>query len=118
MKRKTEKSNRGNDFAGSWRIYKMEDFDKVDIDMECQAYIRFDSRNMGEFQFILVHGDLDGEIVRYGDKKRLEFTWEGNDECDPASGSGWAMINSKGELEGKIKIHGGDSSLFWARIAK
>jgi hypothetical protein len=49
---------------------------------------------------------------------RFEFTWEGNDECDPASGSGWLVMTAKNELEGNIKIHHGDSSTLTAKRAK
>ncbi len=50
--------------------------------------------------------------------KRFEFTWEGNDECDPASGSGWLRMKEKDLLEGKFRIHKGDSSIFLARRVK
>ena len=49
-----------------------------------QAYVRIDSEGLGEFQFGLVSGEIDGEIVEDGTDERFEFTWGGNDECDPA----------------------------------
>ena len=51
-------------------------------------------------------------------EKRFEFTWEGNDECDPACGSGWVGIKGKDLLEGEFRIHNGNSSTFLARRAK
>jgi len=46
---------------------------------------------------------------------KFEFTWEGNDECDEAFGSGWLKLPNKNTIEGKIKFYGGDSSLFSAK---
>lgn len=62
----------------------METWDEDDFNMEVQAFFEVDKRNNGEFQFDLVSGGFYGEI----EADRLEFTWEGNDECDEASGSG------------------------------
>ncbi|MBH8573061.1 hypothetical protein I8752_08540 [Nostocaceae cyanobacterium CENA369] len=47
----------------------------------------------------------------------LDFTWSGSDECDPASSSGWLKLKDENTLGGKIKLHGGDSSMFLARRA-
>ena len=47
----------------------------------------------------------------------FEFTWEGNDEMDPVSGSGWLRLKDKNTVEGRIKIHLGDGSLFLAKRA-
>lgn len=79
--------------------------------MEVQAYITLNQGGAGDFQFGLVAGGLDGEFVRGGDTERFEFTWEGNDECDEVSGSGWLRLKSADEVEGSIKLHGGRFSL-------
>lgn len=100
-------------FVGTWHIYEMETWAEDYFNMEVQAYIEIDKKDMGKFQFGLVSGYLDGEVV----DKRFEFTWEGNDECDPANGSGWIRLKDADTLEGRIKIHHGDSSMFWAKRA-
>lgn len=105
-------------FTGTWHIYEMETWDMEYFNMEVQAYIRIESDKQGEFQFCLVSGVIDGKVVDYPDGKRLEFTWEGNDECDPASGSGWIRMKGKDLIEGEFRIHNGDSSTFLARKAK
>lgn len=105
-------------FAGTWHIEDMELWDEDYFNMEVQAYIKIRQDGIGEFQFGLVSGQIDGEVVGDGDEERFEFTWEGNDECDPASGNGWFRLESKNEIEGKIKIHFGDSSKFSAKRAK
>jgi hypothetical protein len=88
----------------------MEQRDSDYLDMEVEAYIEIDEAGSGEFQFGLVFGQIDGEVVKSGDDERFEFTWEGNDECDEASGSGWLKLNDQNSIEGVIKIHQGDSS--------
>lgn len=103
-----------SEFVGTWHIYEMEMWAEDYVNMEVQAYIDIKKQNTGEFQFGLVSGYLDGEIVEFPDGNRFELTWDGNDECDPANGSGWVTLKDANTLEGKIKIHHGDSSKFWA----
>ena len=113
-----EKKDNGTDFTGTWHIYEMEAWDEDYFNMEVQAYIRIDPDNLGVFQFGLVSGCIDGKPVDYADGERFEFTWEGNDECDPACGSGWIRIKGEDLLEGEFRIHLGDDSTFLARRAK
>ncbi len=106
------------DFTGTWNIYEMELWDEDYFNIEVQAYITIEPNNHGCFQFGLVSGDIDGRIVDYTEGKRFEFTWEGNDECDPASGSGWIKLKEKNILEGEFRFHMGDSSTLLTRRAK
>ena len=108
----------GVDFAGTWHIYDMEMWGEEYFNTEVQAHIKIESNNHGHFQFGLVSGAIDGRIVDYPNGKRFEFTWEGNDECDPACGSGWVRMRDKGLLEGEFRIHNGDWSTFRARKVK
>ena len=103
-------------YDGLWHIYQMECWDEDYFNMEVQAYIKINKNGTGEFHFGLVSGDIDGEISE--SRERLEFTWEGNDECDPVSGSGWFKRIDNDNLEGEFKIHLGDSSKFQSRRAK
>jgi hypothetical protein len=96
----------------------MEMWDGDYFNMEVQAYVRIDSEGLGEFQFVLVSGEIDGEIVEDGTDERFEFTWGGNDKCDPALASGWFRLKDKNSIEGRIKIHMGDNSAFSARRVK
>jgi hypothetical protein len=97
-------------YHGTWRITEMEQWDQDYLDMEVEAFITIEENGNGEFQFGLVSGDMDGKIVKNGKEERLEFTWEGNDECDPASGSGWLKLKNKNLINGEIKFHEGDTS--------
>ncbi|MEO6860239.1 MAG: hypothetical protein ABI180_01640 [Microcoleus sp.] len=97
-------------YQGKWRITEMDEWDSDYLDMEVEAYIEIEESGSGEFQFGLVFGQIDGGVVKNREDQPFEFTWEGNDECDEASGSGWLKLNDKNSLEGVIKIHQGDSS--------
>ena len=97
--------------ATRWRTIEMALWDKEFIDMMEPAYIAFDSKLGGEFAF----GCITGSIHRRKSTSGVEFTWEGNDEMDQASGAGWAEIQKDGSLEGEIRFHNGDDSTFKAR---
>ena len=56
---------------------------------------------------------LDCRTEEHGEKKRLDFTWDGNDEMDSAMGRGWAAVDGDA-LEGHIYFHLGDDSGFKA----
>jgi hypothetical protein len=107
-----------SEFTGTWHIFEMEQWDEDYFNMEVQAYLEIETDNSGGFQFGLVNGEIVGRIVDYSDGKTFEFTWEGNDECDPASGSGWLRMKEEDLLEGEFRFHKGDSSTFLARRAK
>ena len=106
------------DFEGTWHIYEMEMWDKEYFNMEVQAFITIKSDCLGNFQFGLVSGEIDGKVVDHADKKRFEFTFEGNDENDDTSGSGWIKLKDKSIIEGEFRFHQGDDSKFLARRAK
>jgi len=82
---------------GRWRIVETPDYD-----MGKPAYIVF-RKPGGEFAL----GCLTGDAV--------EFTWEGNDEMEPASGTGWADLQADGSIEGEISLNNGDDITFIAR---
>jgi len=105
-------------FAGRWHIFEMEVWDEDYFNMVTQAYIDIKSNSSGTFQFGLVEGGIDGKVVNYPDGKRFEFTWEGNDENDPASGSGWVRLKGEDLLEGEFRIHLSDDSTFLAQRAE
>jgi hypothetical protein len=101
-------------FTGTWIITEMEMWDADYFNMEVQAYIRIGANGLGDFQFGLVSGGIDGEVVKLGKVERFEFTWEGQDEMDPVSGSGWLKSIRQNRVDGRIKIHLGDGSAFKA----
>ena len=53
------------------------------------------------------HGQRNG-------RPHVDFTWDGNDECDPASGRGFVKLQKDGSLTGHIYLHHGDAPGFKA----
>jgi hypothetical protein len=103
-----------NPFLGRWRIVEMEQWDRDYIDLVVPGHITFDNDGQGSFQFGTVEGGLDCRIERLNDVERIDFSWEGVSEMDPACGRGWATIRD-GELHGRLYIHGSDDSSFRAQ---
>ena len=101
-------------YEGVWHILEMEQWDEDYFNMEVQAYVRIGSNGIGDFQFGLVSGELDGEVIKSGNLERFEFTWNGQDENDPAFGSGWLKLSGIDKAKGRFKFHLGDSSGFLA----
>ena len=105
-------------FIGMWHIVAMEMWDASYFNMEVQAFIEIEPDETGHFQFGLVSGFLDGYVEHDepgGD--RFAFTWEGSDEMDPVSGSGWLRLEHPDEAVGVINLHLGDHSKLNARRA-
>jgi hypothetical protein len=108
------KSKAKSPFAGRWRITSMEQWDQDYIDEEEEGYFEFDGKGGGEFHFGYVHGNMNCRPTTREGEPAIEWTWDGNDEMDPAQGMGWAVIKGD-ELHGKIYFHQGDDSEFVAK---
>jgi hypothetical protein len=91
---------------GKWRVVETPDHDMAGAN----SYILFGEEG-GEFALDCltgsIHGRCEGDVV--------EFTWEGNDEMEEASGHGWADLHQDGSLEGGICLENGDEISFVAR---
>ena len=101
-------------FVGQWRIVEMEAWEQEYVNMEVPGHFTFHKDGSGHFQFGLVQGEMDYRLDNAGGNARIAFSWEGQEEMDPASGRGWAVIED-GELNGRIFFHRGDDSAFRAR---
>lgn len=100
--------------TGAWRIVEMDLWDAEAIDLLGPGFIEFGGDRSGSFRFIAVEGWMDCHGGQRDGRPCVEFTWEGNDECDPASGRGWAVLEEDGSLRGHIYFHLGDDSGFRA----
>jgi hypothetical protein len=107
------KKKQESTFTGRWRIVSMSAWDQDFIDEEEEGFIEFDGRGGGEFHFGYVHGDMDCRLTARDGEPAVEWTWDGNDEMDPAQGRGWAVLKGD-ELHGMIVFHQGDDSEFVA----
>lgn len=103
-------------FLGYWKIAWMEVWAQKYIDLVVPGFIEFtieDDQLLGSFQFGTVVGWLDCRIREISGETSVEWSWEGRNDADPASGRGWASVTD-GELVGRIFIHAADDSAFKA----
>jgi hypothetical protein len=113
-----KKSEPKSPFVGRWHIVSMSMWDEDYLNEEVQAYIEFDDRGGGSFQFGYVQGVIDHREGLRDGQPAAEFSWEGGDGADGTSltGRGWATLKGGG-LHGIISIHMGDESDFEAEPA-
>jgi hypothetical protein len=111
------KSKPKSPFAGLWHIVSMETWDEDYFNEEVQAFIEFEANGTGHFQFGYVRGYMDWRPATRDGEPAVGWSWEGNDEMDPAQGRGWAKLNGD-KLHGMIFIHLGDESGFVAKKAE
>jgi hypothetical protein len=114
-----KKSKSQNPFTGRRRIVSMSAWEDDYLDEEVQAFIEFEEKGSGSFQFGHVQGLMDWRLTKREGKPAVEFSWEGGDGADgtPLRGRGWAILEGD-ELQGMIFIHQGDESGFVAKRAK
>ena len=85
--------------TGAYKITHMDVWAQDFVDAEVPGYIRFDSDGQGEFQFGYVHGWIDCEETERLGKPAIEWSWEGNNDSDPANGRGWVVLEDDGTLK-------------------
>jgi hypothetical protein len=102
------------EFIGRWRIQEMDLWDRHALDLVSPAFMEFQPDGTGSFGFIAVQGWMDCRETLINERAALEFTWDGNDECDHASGRGWVFLQSDGTLKGHIYFHMSDDCAFLA----
>lgn len=100
-------------FVGYWRITEMEMWERDYLDLVVPAFIEFDRRQMGQFQFGTVRGWLDCRFRERDGAAVVDFSWEGENDNDPGCGRGWGALRGD-HLEGRLYIHRGDDSAFAA----
>ena len=106
-----------NPYIGKWRITEMELWDQDYVDEMTEGHFTFKKDGIGYFQFGWVEGGIDYRIEKCGEIERLEFSWEGQDENDPALGRGYVTLKED-FIEGRIYFHMGDVSWFKAERNK
>jgi hypothetical protein len=93
----------------------MEMWDADARDLMGPAFIEFGGKGMGSMQFVAVQADLDCRLTERDGLPMVEFSWEGDDDGERTCGRGWATVDERGRMDGRIYIHRGDDSSFAAR---
>ncbi len=101
-------------FSGGWHIEEMELWDGHALDLLGPANITFDDDGLGSFQFVAVVGFIDCRFSERDGMPLVEFSWQGHDDGDDASGRGWGIIEGDRKLRGRIFNHQADDSGFIA----
>jgi len=101
-------------YVGKWRITHMDQWDQDFVDLVTAGHVTVRKDGTGGLQFGAVQGEMDCRIEDTGRGPVLGFTWDGSDECDPASGRGWVKVNGK-QMEGHLFFHLGEDSAFTAK---
>ena len=101
-------------FTGSWRIVSMSAWEDDFLNEGVEAFVAFNDKGSSEFHFGNGQGHMDCRLTTRDGEPAVEWTWDGNDEMDPAQGRGWAVLKGD-ELHGMIFFHEGDDSQFVAK---
>lgn len=105
---------RSSSILGAWRITKTELWDQEALDLIEEACLHFGKAHLGELAMIAMRAGIDYRLETRDGKQRVEFSFDGDDDGDPCSGRGWAMLDDDDVLRGRLYIHRGDESAFEA----
>lgn len=73
--------------AGKWRITQRDLWGHEAIDLVGPAFTGFGHGRSGSFRFIAADAWMDCRHEERNGRPYVEFTWDGNDDCDPATGA-------------------------------
>ena len=99
--------------VGKWRIAGMSTWDNDYIDLVEPGYVIFATRGMGEMAFGVVTASLDCAFDKA--KCDVSFHFNGSDEGDQVTGTGWAEMSGPNTITGEIEFHNGDDTTFEGR---
>ena len=80
----------GAEFLGRWRIVDTEMWDLADLDLLGPAELSFGADQGGELRLLALRADVDYRGAERDGRPRVEFSWSGFDDGDPACGRGFA----------------------------
>ena len=97
--------------VGKWRITESATWPRDHLDLCGPAFLRIDVNGTGEMAFGALTASVDGGFTASG----IDFEWNGADEGDQVTGTGWADLRDDGRLEGEIAYDNGDDTTFIAK---
>jgi hypothetical protein len=81
-------------FVGKWRIVESGTWPRYHLDLCGPAFLRTDADGTGEMAF----GALCASIASGSTPSGIDFEWNGADESDQVTGTGWADLREDGCL--------------------
>ncbi|MFC0206541.1 hypothetical protein [Novosphingobium soli] len=96
---------------GKWRIVASGAWPRDHLDLCGPAFLRIDADGTGEMAFGALCASVDGGFTPSG----VDFDWNGADEGDQVTETGWADLRDDGWLEGEIAYDNGDDTSFIAK---
>jgi hypothetical protein len=97
--------------VGKWQIVESATWRREHLDLCGPAYLRIDADGTGEMAFGALTASVAGGFTPSG----VDFDWNGADEGDQVTGTGWADLRDDGWLEGEIAYDNGDDTSFIAK---
>jgi hypothetical protein len=92
--------------VGKWQIVESATWPRAHLDLCGPAFLLIDADGTGEMAF----GALTASV-----NSGVDFDWNGADEGDQVTGTGWADLRDDGWLEGEIAYDNGDDTTFIAK---
>ena len=97
--------------VGKWQIVESGTWPRDHLDLCGPAFLRIDADRTGQMAFAALSASVDGGFTPSG----VDFDWNGADEGDQVTGTGWADLRDDGWLEGEIAYNNGDDTTFIAK---
>jgi hypothetical protein len=97
--------------VGKWRIVESGTWPRDHLDLCGPAFLRIDADGTGKMAFGALCASIDSGFTPSG----VDFEWNGADEGDQVTGTGWADLREDGCLEGEIAYDNGDDTSFIAK---
>ena len=94
-------------FTGTWRITDMPNFDTDFLaEGDEPAYIRLNASKFGDisgnYAFSYSNGSITGAPREFGGQMILIFGFEGSDDLEAVTGTGWVKLVGQDKIEGEF----------------
>ncbi len=102
-----------SEYRGWWRIVETSAWVNNRLDMLGPALLSLTGRG-DRLRMLCLLAYVNARATRSG----VSFTWDGAWEYDQMSGTGTVKLRKDGQLTGRIRIKGGETSTFLAERAE
>ena len=89
-------------WTGRWRLVETDLWGDDSIDLLEEAYISFGPDRLGSLVVGALQADIDYRSGERDGRPSVKFSWVGDDDGHPASGRGWAQVQSDNTMRVKL----------------